>query len=211
MNTKFIFGSLIITSAFILSACGTTSQNVKNYSYGVDLSELKLDKSQTPSEVYIRPGAPSLAEYGRFIVDPVKVDYRDPKMGDLDPEQVAEMQAYFQDAIIKQLREGGYQVGTRSVENTLRISLTLSGLKVPSATANVSSVFLPVAVSVGEVTVEAQFRDALTNRLDAVVVARSQGSRLLNTTPWSTWADVTKAFDAWATGIRQAVDDAKGK
>jgi hypothetical protein len=66
-------------------------------------------------------------------------------------------------------------------------------------------------LSVGEVTIEGVFLDALANRIDAVAVDRSAGSRVLNKSPWSTWADVEATFDIWAKGIREAVDEAHGK
>ncbi len=163
---------LILTVLVALTACGPKSKTVKNYAISGDISGLELDESQAPTLIYKRPGAPTLAAYNRFIVDPVQVDYRDPKMKELDPEQVGKMQQYFRDAMIKELREAGYEVGTRSQAETLRMSLTISGLKAPrgGGAANVATmgagavVGLPLifAVSVGEVTVEGIFREALT-------------------------------------------------
>ena len=194
-----------------LTACGPTSKTVKNYTTLGDLSGLELDKSQAPTLVYKRPGAPGLAAYNRFIIDPVQVNYDDPKLKEIKPEDIGRMQQEFRDAMITELREAGYEVGTRSQAETLRISLTLSGLKAPLAVGNISNALLPFSVSVGEVTVEGTFRDALTNRIDAVVVDRSQGSRVLNPTPWSTWSDVRAAFKKWAKGVRKAVDKAHGR
>lgn len=62
-------------------------------------------------------------------------------------------------------------------------------------------------IATGEVTVECEFRDAMSHRLDAVANERSKGSRWLNETPWSTWSDVTNSFDQWARGIRKAIDE----
>ncbi len=200
---------LIVLIAF--NACGPTSKRVSRNSLTADTSELELDRSQLPTRVYKRPGAPTLAAYNRFIIDLVQVNYRDPKMRELSSEDIERMQRYFRKAMIKELRDGGYKVGTRSEAKTLKISLKISGLKAPTALPNISTALAPIAVSVGEVTVEAVFREALTNRIDAVAVATSQGSRVLNPTPWSTWADVEKAFDQWAEGIRQAVDKAHGR
>ncbi len=142
-------------------------------------------------------------------------------MKELDPEQIDEMQRYFHGALVKVLTEAGYTVGTRSEANTLRISMTVSGLQAwkGGGAANVAAmaggavVGLPMvfAISVGEVTVEGVFREALTNRIDAVVVDRSGGSRVFKAKPWSTWADVEGTFDKWAEGIREAVDKAHGR
>ncbi|MEO1235246.1 MAG: hypothetical protein AAFX76_00510 [Planctomycetota bacterium] len=43
------------------------------------------------------------------------------------------------------------------------------------------------------------------------MIDRSTGSRLFKDKPWSTWADVESAFDQWAVGIREAVDEAHGR
>ena len=215
-----IFAIVLTTFFFTLSACGPTSRNVnENYEVLTTTSGLVLDKSQEPTQVYKRPGAPTLAAYNRFIIDPIQVNYSDPDMQELDPEQIDEMQRYFHGAMIKELREAGYVVGTRSETNTMRISFTISGLKAwkGGGAANVAAIAggiavgVPVgifAISVGEVTVEGVFREALTNRVDAVVVDRSAGSRVFKAKPWSTWADVEGTFDKWAEGIREAIDKA---
>ncbi|MGI9301120.1 MAG: DUF3313 family protein [Gammaproteobacteria bacterium] len=212
---------LILTALVALTACGPKSQTIKDYTAIADISGLELDESEAPTLVYKRPGAPTLAAYDRFIIDPVQLSYSDPEMEELDPEQVGRMQQYFRDAMIRELREGGYEVGTRSQAGTMRISLTVSNLKAPKGggAANVAAmaagtvVGLPMifSISVGEVTVEGVFRESLTSRIDAIVVDRSVGSRALNAKPWSTWADVEAAFDQWAKGVREGVDKAHGR
>jgi hypothetical protein len=202
---------LMLTILVSLAACGPRSLSVKDTAIFSNISGLKLDKTQASNPVYIRPGAPTLAAYKRFIIDPVKVDYRDPKMKELDPEDIIEMQKYFREAMTEELRDGGYVVGTRTEAKTLRISLTISGLKAPSALPNIVALQAPIAISVGEVTVQAVFRNALANRIDAVVIDRTEGSRILNPTPWSTWSDVKASFEKWAEGIRVAIDKAHGR
>ena len=212
----------MLTVMVVFTACAPKSVKVHHdYAITGDLSGLELDESKAPSLVYKRPGTPTLAAYDRFIIDPVQVKYSDPKMEKLDPEQIEKMQEYFHDAMTRELREGGYEVGTQSEAGTLRISLTMSGLKAPKGggALNVTSMAAGAAVgvplvpsiSVGQVTVEAIFREALTNRIDAVVVDRSRGTRVLKAKPWSTWADVKGTFDKWAKGVRKAIDQAHAR
>lgn len=215
------FPMLMLTVLVALTGCGPSSKSVDGFSMPKHLSGLELDKSQAPTMVYKRPGAPTLAAYNRFIIDPVTVDYSDPEMKELDPEQVGKMQQYFRNALIKELRDGGYKVGTRSEANTLRISLRISNLKAwgGGGAANLAAIGAGIAtnvpmifaISVGEVTVEGVFREAQTNRIDAVVVDRSKGSRVFKKNPWSTWSDVEGTFDNWAEGIREAIDKAHGR
>lgn len=194
---------------FLMFGCAPTARTVKNHSYGADLSGLSLDSSYSPTIVYIRTGAPTFEAYNRFIVDPVIVHYDDPSMEDLDTDTVAKMQTYFRDSLIKSLREGGYEVGTKIESDTLRISLQLSGLKAPNAAVNVvASAAGPFSISVGEVTVEARFREAVSNRLDIVAVANTKGSRLFNAKPLSTWSDIKMAFAQWSKGVRESIDKA---
>jgi hypothetical protein len=200
--------TLMLMVLVVLSACAPKGIPVQGYTPTVNISELELDKSQSPHIVYKRPGAAYFDQYNRFIIDPVKIIYTDPKMKELSPEQVGRMQQYLRDAMIKELRDAGYEVGTRSQAETMRISFTISGLKAPTAISNVTAAVVPFSVSVGEVTVEWVFQEALTHRIDAVAVTRSRGARTLNPSPWSTWADVEKTFDNWAKGLRESIDEA---
>ncbi len=199
---RSVLAMLLLITLLVLTACGPKSKTVQDYAIIEDTSGFELDASQDLVLVNKRRGAPSLAAYNRFIIDAVQVVYNDPKMKELKPEDIGRMQQYFRDAMVKELRKGGYEVGTRSQARTLRISLTISALKASSGDD---------AASVGEVTVLGVFREALTNRIDAIVVDRSQGSRVLEKKPWSTWADVQATFDKWAKGFRESVDKAHGR
>ncbi len=205
---RHIFIALILTVVVAVSACATHVAPMEEYAPTVDVSELERDDSGFPTIVYRREGAPELGEFNRFIIDPVKVFYADPEMQELSPEQVHMMQEYLLFALARELRTSGYEVGTRSEAGTLRISFTLSGLKAPSAVAWSATAVRPVAASIGEATVEAIFRDAYTNRVEAVVVSRARGFRWLNRTTFSTWVDVQEFIDDWAEGFREAVDEA---
>lgn len=202
---------IVLISLTVIVGCAPAIKNIGDYQIVADTSGLELDETQSPTLIFLRPGAPGLEAYDRFIVDTVQVSYTDPQMKEIPTERVGEMQQYLRDAIIRELREGGFKVGTRTEPKTLRISITVSDLRAPSAAANVTAAVVPIAWSVGQVTVEAVFREAVTDRIDAVVVERSQGSRGFNPSPWSTWADVTATFDRWAKGIREAAEEAHGR
>ena len=217
MLTKLL-AMVTLATAFGLSGCGSSSIPIKDLRLMNDISDLKLDKSAEPTIVYRRPGAPTLAAYNKFIIDPVRVDYSDTEMKELDPEDVAKMQRLFREKLSKELKAGGYEVGTRSSAGTLRISATISGLKaggaggavnvVASAALGVPGLF---SINVGQVTVETAFRNAEANRLDAVAINRAEGSHFIKNKPWSTWADIEDAFENWAVGIRKALDEAHGR
>jgi len=189
-----------------LSACASVGKKVEHHALKTDISGLELDKSAEPTVLYRRKNAPDLATYSSFIIDPVTIDYQDPGMEKINPEDLARMQNYFQERVSNNLKEAGHTITDQPGAGTMRISFILSGIKAPSATANVVGVLLPITISVGEVTVETAFRESKSNRVDAVAIGRAQGSRILNPKPWSTWADVESAFDQWAEGITKAVN-----
>jgi hypothetical protein len=205
---RYSFLAVILIVLVAVSACATRGSPVEIYVPTVDVSELERDDSEFPTIIYRRTGAPELGAFTRFIIDPVQVFYDDPAMQELSPEQVGEIQQYLLHAMVRELRDAGYEVGTRSEAGTLRISFTLSGLKAPSAGARAAATVRPVAASIGEATVEAIFRDGITNRVEAVVVSRARGFRWLNRTTFSTWVDVQEFIDDWAEGFRISVDEA---
>lgn len=194
-----------------VSACANKPVDVEGVAILEDVSGFERDDSEAPTIIYTRPGAPGLSEFTRFIIDPVKVFYDDPEMDELSPEQVGTMQDYLSEAMLEELRDGGYEVGTRTEPNTLRVSFTLRDLRARTAAPNVTNLVFPVSVNVGHITVETTFHDAATNRLEAVVVSGARGSRFLNPSPWSTQADVRKFFDGWAKGFRESLDEAHDK
>lgn len=206
-----IFSIVGVAAILTVSGCGSTSKNVEDHQMVTDISGLVSEQGEGKTILYVRPGVPTLANYNSFIIDPIQVDYADPDLKKLDQNDLATVQRYFRERVVSELKDGGYKIVTQPRAGTMRISFTLSGIKVPNATANLVGILAPIALSVGEVTVEAAFRESVSNRVDAVAVSRGQGSRVLNGKPWSTWADVESVFDNWAKGIRKAVDEGHGR
>lgn len=190
-----------------LAACGSSGAKVKSHNFTYNTAGLVQNKSAEPTLLYTRTNAPKLSTYDKFIVDPIRVNYSDPDTQTLERDKIERLQAYFYNKMTSELRDKGYSVVTSATPGTMRISFVLASIKAPSASANVVSVLAPFALSVGEVTVEAAFTEAATNRVDAVVVARSKGSSVMNDSPWSTWSDVESALDQWVDGIVQTIDE----
>ena len=224
MNMFKEIGRLLTASGLmlVLAACGPGAVVYDDHQYTVDVTGLERDDSAAPTIIYRRPDAPRLNAYNRFIIDPVKITSDDPALEDMAEEDVQRMQTYLREAVIRELRNGGYEVGTTPQAGTMRISFTLSGLKASKSGGAVNAatmaagiaIGLPIgiySINVGEVTVEGVFRDALTNQIDAVAVAHSEGSKVFNKEFWSTWADVEETFDDWAEGFRKTVEEAHGR
>ncbi|WP_406610537.1 DUF3313 family protein [Agarivorans sp. JK6] len=192
----------------LLAACSAKPVQVQDYQAVADTDGLELDHSHAPSVVYVRPGAASLSEYDNFIIEPVVVVDGERYLNKDNAESIAKMQQYLAKSVSEELSQAGYQVGGEASNNALRITFKISGISAPSAAANVATVLAPFALSVGEVTIETVFRNATSERIDAVAIMQSRGSRFLNATPWSTWADLEQTFDGWAKSFRQSLDKA---
>lgn len=211
LNKNFFF-LLILLSTIFLQSCGPSAKKVGPYEFHSSIKGLEQDKSHLPAIVFKRANAPGFEAYDRFIVDPILISYRDKSVEQLDAKDVQEIQKYFHDAMTKELRKAGYKVVTDGDKKTMRLSFVLSGIKAPTAIPNLLIVpFAPIAIMVGEVTVEAVFKNEAANRIDALVVSRSSGSYILNKTVWSTWADVRSSLDQWAEGVREAIDKAHAR
>ncbi len=205
---KYLTLTISLISIISLAACTSGSKKVEKHALTTSISGLVQDKEALPTLLFKRPNAPGLENYNSFIVEPVRISYRDPSMQKFSSKDLSRMQTYFKNSVTKELREAGFTVTDQSGPKTMRMTFTVSGVKAPNAAPNVVGVLAPVALSVGEITIEASFKESMTGRTDAVVIDRSQGSRVLNMTPWSTWSDIESTFDRWADGIRRAVAEA---
>jgi len=193
----------VLAGLLALAACAPAGKPADQSMFTTDLTGLELRANALPTIVYVRPDAPPLSEFNRFIVDTAQVNYTDPGIEELTPEQVGWLQEAFHSKMVNELTRAGYEVGTRAEAGTLRISFVISGLKAPGSA-------VPYGIGVGEVTIEAIFRDAVSHRINVVVLRRTQGSPVFNPSLWSTFADVDMSFDLWTRGIRETIDTAHG-
>jgi hypothetical protein len=205
-TTKFL---VVFTLTIFITSCAQVSQVADPKTISVNLSGLTLDPSQAPTIVYKREGATTLANYKKFILDPLSIDYKDPKLKDISSSEIKHIQNYFTEIITQELVNGGYKLVTRSAPDVLRMTFSIKELKAPSASTNVSMLLIPgLSTSVGEVTIQAVFTESHTNIINAVVLESSRGSYMFNANPLTTVSDVEVAFDNWAKGLRKAIDKA---
>jgi|GEM_PF-1344443 len=202
--------ALIGAIALGLAACGTSEQETlpDDYTFVNDISGFEPDPNFPGS--YVRPGYKDVDQYDHFLVENIAIVYTDEAMERLDDDDVARIQAYFRDAIVEKLREGGYSVVELPQEKTMSIQIAITGLEAPSGTgtqlAN-TGVVLSTGVTpvVGKVTVEGAFVDMETGEVQ-IVAADSRRGTYNNRNPWSTWEDIELAMDDWALQVREDFD-----
>jgi hypothetical protein len=213
MNAELIKSVIILlVSSIVMVGCAQVSQVAEPADLTVDVLGFEQQKEELPTLVYIRPGAPTLEKYTKFIMEPIAINTDNQNLKEASMEDVVEMQAYLENAMRESLESGGYQLVSEVGEETLIIGFTIIDMQMPTSATNVSMLVVPgLSTSVGEVTVEATFTDSITDQLNAVVLESSRGSYMFNGNPLTTSSDIKAAFDNWATGFRAALDVAHGK
>jgi len=211
-NMKALKATLVLTLSLIGFGCAQVSTEVDKSKVGVNTAGLVQQEQLLPTLVFIRPNAPALSTYTRFVLEPVKADNDNENIKSLNKQDVAAMQTYLADVLKKSLVDGGYQVVSRNAKDALILEFTIRDMKLPSAGTNVSMLVVPgLSTSVGEVTLEVTFTDSNSQQLNAVVVESSRGSYMFNNNPLTTTSDIKDAFDNFAEGFRRSLDTAHGK
>ena len=205
----------------VLTGCAPKVKSIEDPRLVSNLTGLVQDVSKLPIIVYQRHGRTPLGAYDSFMVEPARVNIRDEKLADLKPENVRRLQNYLTEALVEALTDAGFKIVAVPQGNTLRINTVLGGFKASKAggVANVGVMAagavtgVPVifAVSVGALTIEAEFIDAVSGETDAVILVRQQGSRIFNPSPWSTWSDVERSMTEFAEGFAETVSEAQRK
>lgn len=204
---------LAVVLVLFVSSCAQVSKAPNEDLISADLSDLVLDPSQKPSTVFIRKNnTSSLADYNKFIIDPLVIDKNLIEAKGVSAEDALFIQNYFTQTMTSELNASGYEITSEPGESVLRMTFSIKDLSTPTAATNVSMLFVPgLSTSVGEVTIQAVFKESTTNQVNAVVLESSRGSYLFNSNPLSTMSDVEVALDNWAKGIRKALDKAHAK
>ena len=135
--SRFVLGLLVAIS---IGSCGSANKAIKNYVAATDLSGLVEDKSQAPTILYVRADAPTLGSYDTFIIDPIILDPRDASIKKLKTEDLTRIQNYFTKSLTGELENKGYTISDKASDKAMRMTFILSGIKVPNASANVTSV-----------------------------------------------------------------------
>jgi hypothetical protein len=170
--------------------------------------------------VYARPGA-NLSQYDKIMLDPVEVSFSkswkpDPAGG---PITAAEKQTIrdglariFRDELKKQLGEpGGYPLVNTADTDVLRIRAEIRDLYINAPDVPRAAAKRTYAVSVGEMRLVAELRDASTGSLIARVIDYKKDPNapwLHLTTRVDNAAAARRAVAEWAKILRRRLDAA---
>jgi hypothetical protein len=138
--------------------------------------------------------APKLRDYNAYIVDPVQISAGDKH---LDPEQRAEVARYLQDAMVRVLEEGGYQVVSEPGVGVARFRVAITGIQDAKWYLNVHPGTKVTGAGRGGASMEAEVIDSVSGEQLAAAI-RAGKAKQFELNPFSTIDDVKGVIDRWA-------------
>lgn len=220
MNTKRISLSLL---SLLLSFAAITPVWAKKDLPAVNDEGMELVKNSELATVYADPGA-DLSIYNRVMLLDATVAFkknwkRDQNRGnalkvkDSDMEKIqAEVADVFREVFTKELVDGGYAMADAPGEDVLLVKPAIVDLDVSAPDIRSSSVTRSFSESAGEMTLNLELFDSVTNDKIAKATDRKEDrwrGRMEWRTSVSNRADARRMMTDWAKALRSALDEAR--
>jgi len=220
MNTNRV--SLSILALFLSFAMMTPAWAKKDLP-AVNDEGMELVKNSELATVYADPGA-DLSVYKRVMLLEATVAFkkrwkRDQNRGnalkvrDSDMEKIqAEVAEVFREVFTKELVDGGYAMADEAGEDVLLVKPAIVDLDVSAPDIQSSSVTRNFSESAGEMTLNLELYDSVTNDKIAKATDRKRDNRrgyMEWRTSVSNRADARRMMTGWAKALRSALDEAR--
>ena len=196
---------------FALTACAQGGGEKPPALLG-DLSTLKRFEGAKVEWAFAKPGL-DLRQYPKLLIEQVQILYHpDSDLADVDPADQERLRKYFEDALVNAVADAYPLVGSPG-PGVLHVRVAITNLRASKPLANIAStVLMKFSLFVGEVAIVGEFRDLLTGERLVAFADTESGRRFLNVDNLiSRWGDIREAFDDWAAGFRQRLDEIHGK
>jgi len=220
MKTHWIsFSILTLLLSLSVSAPTWAKKNLPE----VNDEGMELVKNSDLATVYADPGA-DLSVYKRIMLLDATVAFkknwkRDQNRGnvmkvkDRDMEKIqAAVAEMFRDVFTKELVEGGYAMADEPAEDVLLVKPAIVDLDVSAPDIQSSSVTRSFSESAGEMTLNLELFDSVTNDKIAKATDRKQDrwrGRMEWRTSVSNRSDTRRMMSGWAKALRSALDEAR--
>ena len=219
MNTRNL--SITVTTLLLVAMAISPSWAKKNLP-PVNDEGMELVKNSKLATVYADPGA-DLSIYNRVMLLDATVAFkknwkRDQNRGyslrvkDRDmvkiQEEVAEL---FREVMIKELVDGGYQMADEAGEDVLLVLPAIVDLDVHAPDIKSSSRTNSYSESAGEMTLNVELFDSITNDKIAKATDRKRDNhyQMRWRTSVSNRSDARRMMTGWAKALRSALDEAR--
>jgi len=226
-QTQFRIVGVAATVLIALAACGGapvvpggTAAEIPNSGFLSDYSKLKPVDGMGGTFRYVDAGA-NLRPYNKVLIEPVKVLFTpNPDYKDVPSEAFSQMAEAFRMEFVGALLSG-YHVVDKPGPEVLRVRLAITGVQ-PARPELGATDFIPIkavfnvarsaagsAPQVAEMTGEAEILDP-TGRVVGAAVSTRKADKALPQGERITWKDMQVIAAAWAKGLRQQFDYARG-
>ena len=183
----------------LLSAIGCSS-TVTTAGFLSDYSKLEPDGSDLR---YVERA--ELANYKRFIVEPVKVHYhREAKRA--DPPTARRLANTLHNEVTNQLISGGYRIVSQPGPGIARIRVAITDLRKDTAALNVLPQTRMTGLGLGGASMEGEILDSETGRQVAAVVQGGGGKRI-SLQGLKKWSSAEAVIKGWAEKFRKSLDE----
>jgi len=218
--TRCALAGMVVTLAGASLAPSYTCAAEDTPKAAMDVDGLVRVKISGIDEVYARPKA-NLSLYDKVMLEPIEVAFRkdwDPRPGGIaisakEKQDIRDgLARVLRDAFSHELAHSGhYQVVTEPGEGVLRIKAEIRDLYINAPDLPRAGIVRTYTLSVGEMTLVAELRDAPTGDLIARVFDHKRD-------PESVWLELTTRVDnvaaaqraaaSWAQALREQLDSA---
>jgi hypothetical protein len=197
---------LLIALALVIVTVqfGCSAQKVGRTGFLSDYSNLK-----SYSDVSFRhvPSKATLAQYSKFIIDPVVIHLHSGSKAEVSAQDQADLKNYMHDSIVKAI-SNKYGVVYQPGPGVARVRFALTDLKKSSIAQNLMPLTKIAGTGLGGASLEAEIVDSQTGNQVAALVESQLGNRLsLDGT--SEWGDAKAIMDGWAKRFRDRLDLAR--
>lgn len=204
----FIAG--VILSSYVTTKC-TSKEIAITRGFLRDYAKLKPLPEDPKVLYYERPNV-NWKKYTKLLLDPIMV-YYSPAAKDqhIHPDELKKLTDYFRNAVIEAVKDA-YPVVDKPGRGVLRIRAAITDVIPTNPFVNIVTVATSLTpVDIGGAAIEAEFLDSLTNERLMAIVDRKKATPLDLVEGFTKWGHAEAAFKAWATELREALDEAHGK
>ena len=199
--------NLTLVAILILTGCAAPIEEPEQTGFLSDYSNLEMVEQGKIGYFGDR-----IAEYDRFIIDPIVVLFRqDPENREFSDEEIEKIKAYLVRELTEQLTKGdGYSVVTEPGPGVARFRLGLTEVEETIAVLNVSIYTKVTGLGLGGASAEGEMVDSVTGEQIAAMVRWGSGSRVLKAGLTRT-GDAKIAIDKWTKDVRKLLDEHHNK
>ena len=220
MNTDWFFRAIFI---LLFSMVAVSPVLAKKDLPAVNDEGMELIKDTDLATVYADPGA-DLSIYNRVMLLDATVAFkknwkRDQNRGnplkvkDRDMVKIQEeVAAVFREVFTKELVDGGYAIADEAGEDVLLLKPAIVDLDVTAPDIQSSSVTRSFSESAGEMTLNLELYDSVTNDKIAKATDRKRDNwrgQMEWRTSVSNRSDARRMMTGWAKALRSALDEAR--